>query len=844
MMVDIQNHSSQPPPSRYPSHSTRPSSRRALTAALELAQEAVRLDTTNDDPIGAIHAYSRSVALLSEVMERVMRGEDGNDSGRDRRRGGRRRSVVAKEEEVRRLKSIHDTYADRMNILSDIYNVDPYSTDASTERQSNFSDDTQVPMEEPRRSTSIDDRELIGSAMLAPSRDSTSTPDSSRTSSDQTYTTDNSLPEFEMVHPPSFQHKDLAANSLVTLPNAASSAANARASVLPPPRPPPSGPLPTRPRNGSVSSLPPPVPPPRIAPPPPPSLPPLVEPTPPSHSKLLSPGPTRPRGNSTTAHSRTNSDNRLEALQEEPDIRSSSRNETQGTSGTTYFRQPNDPAPQPRYHLVDEDRYRASIIRPPSQYSTAPPGPPPPPPAKDTPPLPPLPRPVTPPSPSSTTYASSLTPRVNPFVTQPHPFAAQDPPAHVARTRGISTPTYRSDNHSQTAQLIINPNTAGGTISQRRSKSSTSTLSSRSSSPSTAVPSTSGNFSQPPPPPSLPVVRLTASSLPASTANSLGIGRSRSSSQPPRPVIIGANSSVSEFGVRPSGSSSSQNIVNAQGSLPRKPSFPSRFNPVSQAATGPNVSQQSSSSSYLPSSPLPSVSPMDPLRKPYHLMSLLRITMTSKSGGYITRRLHVPHEVWSQGGAKLLNLPEKVRVVEILCGALEEVQHASNELTLGASVSGLTSAGGRKEVERWLTKLDEWNGACEGVVGSMGKKLGVGEGFGAKKSGGVTSWSGKFARSFDRMTNGKNLDSPASYVLGLTKLFQQAQLLDEHTKALVVSPPSPLYSSLSPDLRQPLELKLKRSSEFFASVVLTFVVRDLSQLLDKYVKKGEKWLAE
>ena len=105
--VDMQNQHPNPP-IRGPSQSTatRPSSRRALTAALELAQEAVRLDTTNDDPIGAIQAYSRSVALLSEVMERVMRGEDTSDTGRDRRRSGRRRSVVAKEEEVRRLKSI------------------------------------------------------------------------------------------------------------------------------------------------------------------------------------------------------------------------------------------------------------------------------------------------------------------------------------------------------------------------------------------------------------------------------------------------------------------------------------------------------------------------------------------------------------------------------------------------------------------------------------------------------------------------------------------------------------------------------------------------------------------
>ena len=81
-----------------------PSSRRALTRALELAREAVQLDSTNDDPHGAVLAYGKSVALLSEVMERVMRGEDSTES--HRRTNGRRRSVVAQEEEVRRLKSI------------------------------------------------------------------------------------------------------------------------------------------------------------------------------------------------------------------------------------------------------------------------------------------------------------------------------------------------------------------------------------------------------------------------------------------------------------------------------------------------------------------------------------------------------------------------------------------------------------------------------------------------------------------------------------------------------------------------------------------------------------------
>lgn len=79
---------------------------------------------------------------------------------------------------------------------------------------------------------------------------------------------------------------------------------------------------------------------------------------------------------------------------------------------------------------------------------------------------------------------------------------------------------------------------------------------------------------------------------------------------------------------------------------------------------------------------------------------------------------------------------------------------------------------------------------------------------------------------------------------GLRKLFSHAQLLDEHTKAVSIVPVAPAYASFTADIRIATEMKLKRSSEFFASVVLTFVIRDLSQLLDKYAKKCEKWMAE
>ena len=81
-----------------------PSSRRVLARALELARAAVQLDSINEDPYGAVLAYSRSVALLREIMERLRREEDGTKlTGR---RIGRRRSVAAYEKEVRRLKAI------------------------------------------------------------------------------------------------------------------------------------------------------------------------------------------------------------------------------------------------------------------------------------------------------------------------------------------------------------------------------------------------------------------------------------------------------------------------------------------------------------------------------------------------------------------------------------------------------------------------------------------------------------------------------------------------------------------------------------------------------------------
>lgn len=89
-----------------------------------------------------------------------------------------------------------------------------------------------------------------------------------------------------------------------------------------------------------------------------------------------------------------------------------------------------------------------------------------------------------------------------------------------------------------------------------------------------------------------------------------------------------------------------------------------------------------------------------------------------------------------------------------------------------------------------------------------------------------------------------NVDSPVAYIHNLKKLFRSAQLLDEHTKAVQAHPISQAYAGFPYDVKLSTEQKLKRASDFFASVVLTFVIRDLALSLDKYVKKWEKHIEE
>ncbi|KAF9535823.1 hypothetical protein CPB83DRAFT_802441 [Crepidotus variabilis] len=742
------------PPSEHSHRSeNRPSSRRALTRALELAREAVQLDSTNEDPEAAVQAYAQSVALLSEVMERVRSGEDSTESHRRRRR----RSVAAQEEEIRRLQNIHDTYADRMNILSIIYSIPA------------------VPYTNPNLYSNA--ASGITTSPTTPSPPSDSSPqipqqtythhlqeDSQSHSNGVTYQNSDNVDEVFLDE--SVLRSTAGISSLsstqhpysVQYDSGQQQPASSRMSV-------------TYRRTRAASNLPPKAPPPAVSlPPAPPTLgePPNTE-HPASSSKRPETAPRSidPRPVDNVLHEATR--------------------HRRNHSGLVPLQEEHDESPHAEKQPIEDV---------PSRRGT---------PRRESPPLPPLPSPP---------LGPDTTPRTN------------GRPPSSPRIANIISPRPRGTSLQTRNELTnvpyIHP-PSNGSISQRRNPPST-----RSSSPAESTGSVGSALYQMPPVSMMP-------------ANGPFNGRSRSSSQPGRrPSIVGAQIGSEERPPLPAA---------GPNGTPRKVSVPIKLNPIAPTLQiDPNHLQNNSvafpNNPTTPVSPLPPAPPSDPLLKPYHMMHLLRTTMTSVTGGYVTRRLHVPFEVWSQGGAKLMNLDEKVRVVTVLCDALEELQNSSADCFGAGNVSSGMALGigsiGRKEAETWLTKLEDFSNVCVGVVTSFGKKLGVGEGFVSKKA----TLGDKITRRLDKFTNGKNLDSPAAYVQGLKKLFLLAQLLDEHTRAVTAQPISQSYAAFPYDVRTAAEQKLKRFSEFFASVVLTFVIRDLSQLLDKYVKKCEKWLAE
>lgn len=111
--------------------------------------------------------------------------------------------------------------------------------------------------------------------------------------------------------------------------------------------------------------------------------------------------------------------------------------------------------------------------------------------------------------------------------------------------------------------------------------------------------------------------------------------------------------------------------------------------------------------------------PIIPIRRPFNLMK--SILTSTESGSYVTPRLYVPKELWTQHGVKLVALETKVRMLDLLLTGLEAVEKAGEGMlgTHRDDDRGVIPNGGKFEKE-----LEAFEGLVEGIQSTMAKKLG------------------------------------------------------------------------------------------------------------------------
>ncbi|GAA5916286.1 uncharacterized protein JCM6883_001447 [Sporobolomyces salmoneus] len=281
------------------------------------------------------------------------------------------------------------------------------------------------------------------------------------------------------------------------------------------------------------------------------------------------------------------------------------------------------------------------------------------------------------------------------------------------------------------------------------------------------------------------------------------------------------------------------------------------------------------------------------------VISLAPTPANQGGGGYLSEKLYVPSQIWSIPGSKLVSLETKVRMMEIVLSSLAQLSQVGQSLLSPAlaNTARNSGSGGERwcidEASRFMRELENFEGVVEGVQNTLAKKLGGGlinptgggigsSAFNDKEFGGLgagvsgkdvgggggsgsgkdgrkgsstggqfASWSSKFQRGFDRVTNanGVSTDSQAHYVETIARLFRQSQCIDHHLALLLLNsasstaqPEGSAYALLPVSERHRLERQLRRASEFFGTVVCRFVMKDVGLLLDKYVKRGGAWL--
>ncbi|KAG2185848.1 hypothetical protein INT43_002286 [Umbelopsis isabellina] len=233
--------------------------------------------------------------------------------------------------------------------------------------------------------------------------------------------------------------------------------------------------------------------------------------------------------------------------------------------------------------------------------------------------------------------------------------------------------------------------------------------------------------------------------------------------------------------------------------------------------------------------------------KALSLMRSLELSMTV--GGHITQRLYVPKNLWYQPNIRLPSLDVKVSVCDSILSALtrleawhrlEDVKGALSHLSsLENCLENTQMSLSRKLGMPKITKIDSPSVEQE-IYRKEPKDT-------ARKHQSIIAWGNKLSKSVERMNAfnlAKSEDSPRHYVETLVRLFQSVHILDtwlRYYHSMLMDPHQP--ADKKPQL-DALVQKLGKICYLLHTTVCSFVIRDLSIMLGKWVKRGGGWVGE
>ncbi|PIA96419.1 hypothetical protein CB0940_10813 [Cercospora beticola] len=286
------------------------------------------------------------------------------------------------------------------------------------------------------------------------------------------------------------------------------------------------------------------------------------------------------------------------------------------------------------------------------------------------------------------------------------------------------------------------------------------------------------------------------------------------------------------------------------------------------------------------------------LLRPFWLMRALASTIVHPRGGFLTEKLFVPREVWQTRGVKLKLVEDKVANCDLLTAALgrlanvntfdadavkaeletfEEVMdraqaalakklgsdvgpHGVTGMFKDASAANVTytagnspsdtnapadkatkSNSGKSYLTSWRKLRNKSSGAPlsgGGVASVAANNKDGGKEQHTMQSVPMTSFVPVERRGNKREARNLVFEGPnKDYMGSLARLFDGVQILDQIARQ--VEDPGLKHSSPT---HVGLELSIRHAAEFFGFYVCRFVLADLTQLMDKYVKRGTEWV--